>query len=29
METDPRGRQLGGMANGRRLDAWTASWWLA
>jgi len=29
LEALPRGRLLWGNANGRRLDPWTASWWLA
>jgi len=28
-DSPPRGRMLWGNGNGRRLDPWTASWWLA
>jgi hypothetical protein len=28
-DSAPRGRMLWGNGNGRRLDPWTASWWLA
>jgi hypothetical protein len=29
LDAPPRGRQLWGALSGKRLDPWTASWWLA